>query len=1040
MSTARSSYALICCLLALGMLWAAAAGVLIHTSADPTFPMSETIDRSYSARPGVNLRSEELAPGQLDAILEELSQTGIAWVRFTLPWNEVEPARGQFDWAPWDAVAASFARWPALRPIVVLDRSPAWARGQADADNPFAPPRERSDFGAFAAAVTERYGAQFTYYQVWHEPNISPHWGSKPADPADYLGLLREATVTIRAADPDAQIIAAALAPTTEGGGANLSDLTFLDRLYSLGGRSWFDFPAIQPYGFSAGPDEPHDVAKLNFARAYEARRVMLRHSDAGTALWATAFGWNTMAGPAPASPWGNVTSGEQTTYTQAAFAKAAQEWPWLGPILWTSYFPLEEETRVVLAGAALLPPVLPPGSHQMDHPALLYSSGWRVTPSAADPSADGDAIDFTFRGTGVALIVQGGAYWAYLTVAIDGAPANRLPRDETGATYLVLHDPSAAVKLVPLAARLSPGEHTVRLAATGGWGQWALQGVVVSGETRSSARLGWGLLALALAATAAAVVGFARSGRGRRTRGQTNVERGLGVAANWMNLSIPDGLAWTIAIALILLFLISPWTLVDLASLALLGLLFLARPGLAPPLIAASLPFWQRTEPLLRWQFGLFELLAWIGFLAWAARWLAGFFVRPSSAHVSGSRLPPGAAGRWPRLIDINIAGLFLSGLIATIFAAEQGVAWREFRIVFLFGMVLYLLITRTPARDAASIVAPLVTGLLAGATIASLIGLWQGVTGQGRADVEGVGRIAALYGSPNNLALLLDRAVPLALALALFGSGLPVARRALGEQRRVTTQRGALAAVFIVTFVAAVATFSKGALLLGLPAGLAVVLLGGARRTGRRWPLWTFAGLVIVGASGLLLLFRTPRFADLFNFESGTSFLRLRLWHGALNMAIDHPLLGVGPDNFLYAYRSRYVLPSGWQELNLSHPHNVLLDLWTRLGLLGVVAGAAALAVSFAAGWRLYAGRLSGTAVRSRKVIGGAIDGFSFQQHLQAPDSAVWPLALGLLAGLAAALAHGLIDNSLFLPDLMGWFVSALGIFWLYFVQRED
>ncbi len=282
----------------------------------------------------------------------------------------------------------------------------------------------------------------------------------------------------------------------------------------------------------------------------------------------------------------------------------------------------------------------------------------------------------------------------------------------------------------------------------------------------------------------------------------------------------------------------------------------------------------------------------------------------------------------------------MFLSGLIATIFAAEQGVAWREFRIVFLFGLVLYVLITRTAEKDVESTIRPLVTGLLAGATIASLIGLWQGVTGQGRVDVEGVGRIAALYGSPNNLALLLDRAVPLSLAIALFGSWSPGAGSARDQHRKRLVQRGALAAVFNITFTAAVATFSKGALLLGLPAGLIVVLAGGAWRSGRRWPIWALVGLVVAGAVGLLLLFRTPRFADLFNFESGTSFLRLKLWRGALNMAMDHPLLGVGPDNFLYAYRSRYVLPSGWQELNLSHPHNILLDMWTRLGLLGVAA----------------------------------------------------------------------------------------------------
>jgi hypothetical protein len=360
----------------------------------------------------------------------------------------------------------------------------------------------------------------------------------------------------------------------------------------------------------------------------------------------------------------------------------------------------------------------------------------------------------------------------------------------------------------------------------------------------------------------------------------------------------------------------------------------------------------------------------------------------------------------------------------------------------------------------------------------------LWQLVTGQGRVDVEGVWRVRALYGSPNNLALVLDRAVPLALAVAAFGfravthagraatapagenvpqaSLGPVSDRARpgargGSVRRPATapvweaifrtvvhagraatadeknslgpvsdrarpgarggsvgdrpQQGAIfraarrvlyALAALVTAAACLATFSKGALLLGLPAGVGLVLLAGAWRARRRWPLWALGGLAVLAAATLLLLLRTPRFADLFNFQTGTSFFRLKLWQGAWQMALDHPWLGVGPDNFLYAYRTRYVLPSAWQELNLSHPHNILLDLWTRLGALGVLAGGWAIGAAARRGWRIF----------------------------RTADATTWPLALGLLGGLAATVAHGLIDNSLFLVDLMALFMLALGV----------
>ena len=154
---------------------------------------------------------------------------------------------------------------PHLQSVAVLNGSPAWARRPGDAANPLAPPQERADFGAFAAAVACRYGDQVRYYQVWDQPNIAPHWGARPVDPADYVGLLREAVVQIRSADEDAQIVLAALAPNTEAGGANLSDIAFLEALYAQGAQPWFDVAAAQPYGFSAPPDAPASPAALNF-------------------------------------------------------------------------------------------------------------------------------------------------------------------------------------------------------------------------------------------------------------------------------------------------------------------------------------------------------------------------------------------------------------------------------------------------------------------------------------------------------------------------------------------------------------------------------------------------------------------------------------------------------------------------------------------------------------------------------------------------------------------------------------------------------
>jgi O-antigen ligase len=174
-----------------------------------------------------------------------------------------------------------------------------------------------------------------------------------------------------------------------------------------------------------------------------------------------------------------------------------------------------------------------------------------------------------------------------------------------------------------------------------------------------------------------------------------------------------------------------------------------------------------------------------------------------------------------------------------------------------------------------------------------------------------------------------------------------------------------------------------------------LAALWLGGIfllRRHGRSTrPLWWIVGAGILAMLSVVPFLDTERFQRLLDFRQGTGFLRLNLWRSAWQMALDHPLFGVGPDNFLYTYRSEYLLPAAWQEPNLNHPHNVILDWWTRLGLPGLVLASVFLAGIFGRLWR--------------------------RLHLDLDPA----LALGLLAATAAALAHGLIDASYALPDLM-------------------
>ena len=329
------------------------------------------------------------------------------------------------------------------------------------------------------------------------------------------------------------------------------------------------------------------------------------------------------------------------------------------------------------------------------------------------------------------------------------------------------------------------------------------------------------------------------------------------------------------------------------------------------------------------------------------------------------------------------SLALLISWALVATFAADHFAVALREWRTLFLAAGLFAWLISRKEVQGAGDRWLLLVAWLLGGTTVA-LIGLWQYASGHDLITAEGVWRVRALYGSPNNLALYLERTLALCLALALFTR---------------TRWRWAFALSALIQAGALLLTFSKGALLLGLPALLGTLWLGGLillkRRGESRRVLWGLAVLAGLAVVALLPFLGTERFQRLLDFQQGTGFVRLNLWRSAWRMALDHPLLGVGPDNFLYANRSFYLLPAAWQEPNLNHPHNWLLDWWTRLGLPGLV-----LAMLWWAGlirrlWR------------------------SFTKAENAGSGPV--IALGLMAAVAASLAHGLIDASYALPDLL-------------------
>ena len=352
-------------------------------------------------------------PQDRQQALYRLHEAGFGWVRQRIDWSRIEPQPGAFQWAWTDQVLTEIAA-AGLVPVIVLDGSPSWARDSRDQSPPgfsendlpwrLAPPSAPETFARFAAALASRYQGKVRFYQIWDEPNIAPHWGNRLIDPVGYARLLRAAAVAVRDADPDAVILAAALAPTQDRGHTAIDEGFFLQRLYAAGAAPYFDAVLVQPFGFGTAPDDPRSRADaLNFRRAAWVRRAMVAAGDEQTPIWAVRFGWNRQV----QDPWKTVSADNQLQFTEEAIRHARANWPWLATMGWP-------------VGRPDAPPSDPIWGFSLttadgkEHALLSVFTDAAHATSETEPSATRDLLYIRF----VLLLLAGGflLWWALLT------------------------------------------------------------------------------------------------------------------------------------------------------------------------------------------------------------------------------------------------------------------------------------------------------------------------------------------------------------------------------------------------------------------------------------------------------------------------------------------------------------------------------------------------------------------------------------------------------------------------------------------------
>jgi hypothetical protein len=258
----------------------------------------------------------------VDADLDLMASTGARWLRVGIGWGHVETRPGVYDWLPTDRLVLG-ARRRGLSVVAVVASAPRW--DSAPGCHQFeCAPDDPGPYADFVRVAAQRYAPLgVRHWEIWNEPNHVQFWGPRP-DPAAYTELLRRTSAALYAVDPGLKVITGGLSPAPNRDG-EIAPLTFLERVYELGGGRYFDAVAHHPYQFPSPPSAPSDTNA--FLQTEQLHELMDRYGDGAKKIWGTEVG-------APTRGAHSVSEIDQAAWLDQYY-DTWNSWSFTGPLLW---------------------------------------------------------------------------------------------------------------------------------------------------------------------------------------------------------------------------------------------------------------------------------------------------------------------------------------------------------------------------------------------------------------------------------------------------------------------------------------------------------------------------------------------------------------------------------------------------------------------------------------------------------------------------------------------------------------------------------
>lgn len=183
---------------------------------------------------GVNINFTEAQQQDLDLIKE----AGFNIARTDLKWAKIEAQKGTYKWTEYDQLINGLTS-RGIRAYLILDYNNYnyLAAHELDAADI---PVQIDGFKRFASAAVARYKGKGIIWEIWNEPNLDNFW--RPVNnPNDYMRLLKSTVPELRKADPDAIIVAPAVAFVA-------NTFSFLETCAQNGLFDYIDAVSVHPY------------------------------------------------------------------------------------------------------------------------------------------------------------------------------------------------------------------------------------------------------------------------------------------------------------------------------------------------------------------------------------------------------------------------------------------------------------------------------------------------------------------------------------------------------------------------------------------------------------------------------------------------------------------------------------------------------------------------------------------------------------------------------------------------------------------------